>query len=461
MDDAGWLSRSVVAAALASVLLVACGGDPRPNIVLVTLDTTRPDFLGCYGGPEDASPNLDRFARRATLYERAWATSSWTLASHASLFTGLLPRQHGAQSVPQGPDQSLGYGVRPLADSFTTLAEALQGVGYRTGAVVAGPALRRELGVAQGFEVYRDELDSPARRLHGKRARDVADEAIELVERFGDGLFFLFVNFFDPHAPYRPPPPHDAGLPPDSGGEGLGPLFEKLEAGAGPRPVSALGEPERSLLAEARRGYRAEIRYMDEHLGRLLAALPEDSLVVVTGDHGESFGEHYLIRHGVHLYEDNVRVPLVVREPGQTRGRRLTEPVQNHWVASRLLAAAGAALPVDVPPLRGGSAPIVLQVQRSEFNVSFFGSFFDRDLVALVDPPFKLIESSTGRVELYDLEADPGELEDLSVDAPEARRLREGLAAASAALPPLYDPGSRAQLGEGTAEALRALGYLD
>ena len=112
----------------AVAVLTGCGSAP-PSVVLVTLDTTRPDHLGCYGYPTNTSPNLDAFADGAVLYEQAYATSSWTLPSHASLFTGLLPMQHGAQSVPESPNKSLGYGVRPLAESFVTLAELLGGNG--------------------------------------------------------------------------------------------------------------------------------------------------------------------------------------------------------------------------------------------------------------------------------------------------------------------------------------------
>ncbi len=372
--------------------------------------------------------------------------------------------QHGAQSVPGAPSLGLGYGVRPLADSFVTLAEALQEAGYRTGGVIGGPALRRELGVAQGFEIYRDALDTPARRRIGKRAQTVADEALAILAEFGEGPFFLFVNFFDPHAPYRPPPPHARGLPPPQTEKELVAFWDRLERGEPARPVDALPPSEREALEAMRAGYRAEIRYMDEHLGRVLDALPPGTLVVVTGDHGESFGEHYLLRHGAHLYEDNVRVPLLVREPGQKRGRRVPAPVQNHWVVSRLLAASGASLPAPVrlPPLEPGAAPIVLQVQRSESNIRLLGRSLDRDLLGYVDPPLKLIESSTGRIELYDLDADPGELRDLAaLESPAASRLRDGLEGVASEYAPLYDVDERAELGEDTEQALKALGYLE
>ncbi len=307
-NTVGWGRLCLLLALLGSE---ACGPSLPPSIVLITLDTTRPDHLGCYGYARATSPSLDLFAEAAVLYENAYATSSWTLPSHASLFTGLLPMQHGAQSVPKGPNRSLGYGVRPLTESVTTLAELLGHAGYRTAAVVAGPALRSELGVAQGFEIYEDKLPQHS----GKRAQQVTEEATALLKGFGTEPYFLFVNFFDPHSPYRPPPPFDEGLPP-SANKGLGKaLVERLGAGVSPRPISELEPSLRAVLSTMVAGYDAEITYMDHYLGRLLEAISaaprgDQTLIIVTGDHGESFGEHNYESHGAHLYEHNERVPL-------------------------------------------------------------------------------------------------------------------------------------------------------
>jgi arylsulfatase A-like enzyme len=464
----GASAGAVLAIAVGAAGLVACSPPSRPSLVLITLDTTRADRLGCYGHRAATSPHLDRFAASATVYERAYATSSWTLPSHASLLTGLRPMQHGAESVPDGPDRSLGYGVRPLAESFTTVAEHLRAAGYRTGAVVGGPALARELGLAQGFELYRDELDTPARRFVGKRAEEVADQAIELVRRFGREPYLLFVNFFDPHAPYRPPPPHDAGLPEQASPELAKRLLEQLFRAAPPRPVAALEPSERSALDALLAGYDAEIRYMDLHLGRLLQAIAdapggERSLIAITADHGESFGEHYLVSHGAHLYEDNVWVPLIVRAPLQTRGRRVAEPVQNHRLAATLLGAASLPVPDSIArPLGAPSEVIVTEVTRSDANIRLFGDFFDRDLRAIYAPPLKLIVSSRGTRELFDFAADPGEIHELSASRSErARALAKQLATIAATYPPLFGEVERATLRPETEEALRALGYAD
>ncbi len=469
---------AAVVLALGTCLLgAACRRAERPpDAILITLDTTRPDRLGVYGHDGATSPNLDRFAAGATVYDRAYATSSWTLPTHASMFTGLYPMQHGAQSVPQGPNKSLGYGVRPLQQSFVTLAELLKEAGYRTGAVVAGPALRKELGVAQGFEVYDDEFTSAGEKFTGRRAEKVADLAIKMVDSFGDAPYFLFVNFFDAHAPYRPPPPYSdvLGPPPTkeqthAGIEILKGLVKKLDDDTAAVAVNDLAPADRESMDRQLAGYDAEIRYMDHHLGRLLDSLLEGpagerTIVVITADHGESFGEHYFFSHGANLYEDNVRVPLIVRYPGQHTGRRIETTAQNHRLFASILREVGVAAPDGAAGMTLEDAPpaIVLQVKRSESNVQIFGEFFERDLISLVGWPHKLIESTRGRTELFSLEGDPDELVNLTtVDADTAAQLSKNLAEFVVEHPPLFDADGRAELREETVEALKAMGYLD
>jgi arylsulfatase A-like enzyme len=448
--------------------LAACAQPPPPNLVLITLDTTRADHLGPYGYSRSPTPNLDRFRDTAVLYERAYATSSWTLPSHASIFTGLLPMQHGAQMTSGDPDPGLGYGVRPLAEHFTTLAERLGEAGYRTAAGVGGPALRRELGVAQGFDHYADQFGSSTALYVGRRAEAIANQAIALAKLFGEEPFFLFVNFFDPHEPYRPPPPHDRNLPEYSNPRLLDALLGRLRADTPAGPVSALEAWERQVLERMIRGYDAEIAYVDLHLGRLVSALTEpprgdETLIAITSDHGESFGEHHYISHGAHLYEHNIRVPLVIRHPrGRGAGARAHEPFQNHRLFAVFLEAAGVEVPDETTGPGSDTEPVIVtEVQRSDANVRMFGKAFDRDLRAIYVRPYKLIESSTGAVELFDLEADQGELRNLAPELPGlSRSLAEHLERIAAARPPLFDPDERAALTPETEESLRALGYL-
>ncbi len=456
-------ARGVASAAALILAAAACGPDSPPNLVLITLDTTRADRLGPYGFAAARTPALDAFAREAVVYENAYAASSWTLPSHASLFTGLLPMQHGAQATGGEPSPLLGYGVRALDEGFTTLAEALAGAGYRRAAVVGGPALRHELGLAQGFEIYRDDLDGPLDKLLGKRGVEVADRSIDLVERFGPEPFFLFANFYDPHAPYRPPEPHAAGLREVDSAQLISTLLARLEAGS-PRGLDATEHPDLAALLE---GYDAEIAYMDLQLGRLLDALRsaprwEDTLVAITSDHGESFGEHSYLSHGAHLYEDNVRVPLIVRYPhGARAGTRVRTPVENRALFATLLEHAGLEVAPAAPRLDGEAAPIVTEVRRSSNNVRLFGAHFDRDVFAVYAAPFKLIEDTTGRVELFRVDTDPGELTDLARDEAErVEALRAELARVRASHPPLFERDARAELSEEARDALRALGYL-
>jgi arylsulfatase A-like enzyme len=461
------LERCVAAIALAVAL--GCGEAKPPNIVLISLDTTRADHLGVYGYPKPTSPNLDRFAQRATVYERAYSTSSWTLPTHASIFTGLLPMQHGAQSDPASDNRSLSYGVRPLAGSFATLGELLRDAGYRTAAVVGGPALRREVGISQGFEVYDDELTSLHDRFHGRRAEVVGSAAIGLVERFGDEPYFLFVNFFDPHAPYAPPAPWDRDLVKPDEKEHMAQLIGRLTAGEAPESIDRYPDDQRSWIRGMLAAYDAEIRYMDAHLGRLLdaiAASPRgaDTLIAVTSDHGESFGEHFYLSHGAHLYEDNVRVPLLLRMPGARDGARVADQVQTHQLFATLLRAAGVAVPEGVEDrgLEATGDDILLEVRRSDLNVKIFGDFFDRDQLAIQSWPFKLVLRTTGDPELFDIANDPSELHDLAESEPERvaellARLREEVASR----PPAYSEGDRPELRPETEEALRELGYID
>jgi arylsulfatase A-like enzyme len=433
-------------------------------VLLVTLDTTRADRLGAYGFEAARTPALDGFAETAVVFERAYATSSWTLPSHASLFTGLLPLQHGAQTAPDGQSDTLGYAVRPLDARFVTLAERLSAGGYRTAAVIAGPALKRELGVSQGFEFYADDLGGPAGAIHGKRARQVADQAIAFVERFGSEPWFLFVNFFDPHAPYQPPPPHDRGLPEVDTGPLTRAAVERLVAG---EPSAKRLDWEQRALDDLLAGYDAEIAYMDGQLGRLLDAVAasgrgDDTLIAITADHGESFGEHDYLSHGAHLYEDNVRVPLIVRRPRESAaGTRVAAPVQNHRLHGLVLETAGVEPAGSFPGL-DAPGTVVTEVGASDANVRLFGPFFDRRLHALYDAPHKLIVSSRGEVELYDLERDPAERADLAVsEAARTESLRAALERFRAEHVALYDEDARADLSPETEEALRALGYLE
>ncbi len=461
--------RILIVAAVICVLtvgsVVSCSNESPPSIILITLDTIRADQLGLYGRSPSPSPNLDRFATQAVVYDRAYSASSWTLPSHASLFTGLIPTQHGAGS-PLADSTPRKWRYTPLVDDFTTLAELFSQAGYQTAAVVGGPALDPGLGIAQGFDQYEFGYSRPGEKRHGTRGDFIADRAIEFIRKFDTSAYFLFLNFFDPHRPYEPPEPHGRDLP-DRDPRAEQRVISHL--GSPARPIADFAPSERTGIDALLAAYLAEIRYMDEHLGRLFAAIealpPERRPVVaITSDHGESFGEHYQFTHGLHLYEDNTRVPLIFYDPQNRRGSRSSDLVPNRRLFATLLGVAGIEVPpiADSATLFAPAASLVTELWRTENAIAVFGESAARDLRAIYLPPHKLIESSDGNIELYDLDSDPDELVNLIDLEPEraasmAKRLSETIGDAS----PLFTAENAAPLNADAEEALRALGYLN
>jgi len=252
----------------------------RPlNIVMVTIDTLRADHLGCYGYPKIATPNLDRLASQGVLFENAVAQTPLTPPSHASMFTGTNPNVH----------QVRGTGGFVLDASKETLAEILQQHGWQTAAFVGAPVLKRTFGLNQGFETYDDRMPEPdpaktSLENPSLRAGTVVDRAVEWLDSHaGSKPFFLWVHVYDPHAPLNPPSP-----------------FRERYAG---------------------RLYDGEIAYVDQEIGRLFENVvkkssPEQTVVVVMSDHGESLSEHGEYSHGVFLYDATLRIPWIVIGPG-------------------------------------------------------------------------------------------------------------------------------------------------
>ncbi len=321
----------------------------RPPIVLVTLDTTRRDALGAYGAPAGATPHLDRFAETATVYEDAVSTTSWTLPSHVSMFTGLYPSRHG-----------LGVSRHRLPDEMPTLAGLLRERGYTPVGVAGGVVMAHGLGGARDFLVYRDPLDG--RQTPGDR---ITDFALELLDETEGETPFLFVNYFDPHTPYEAPAGFQerAGVP-EARAALRSPVWRRVATGHRPawgRLVAGKAELTDAGLAWLRAVYRAEVAFMDQELGRLFAELErrglwDDAVIAVVADHGELLGEGGYLTHGTRLDPELVEVPLLVKRPGQRRGRRVPGVVSVTDLFPTLLEAAGAAAPPG-DGVRLGRAP--------------------------------------------------------------------------------------------------------
>lgn len=280
----------------------------RPNMVLITLDTLRADHLGCYGYTRDTSPRIDAFAECATLYTRSRAVAPWTIPTHASLFTGKLPFEHGAHTFKVARPRN---NVNPLARHHLTLAEALQSEGYETGAFVANWAyMGTRWQLDQGFTTYHHEY-----AYAGKLNRRI----FKWVDAHGAEPFFLFINYIDTHRPYNTTPRPgllDRPVVRDQG-QLLNLLISKVMPGHGPIP--------HALVRKVVDQYDTAIANVDEQFGALLDKLEtmgvyDNTVIVVTSDHGEFLGEHRLVEHSKDVYEEVLWVPLIIKYPGQRAG---------------------------------------------------------------------------------------------------------------------------------------------
>lgn len=431
--------RLIVGAALLGCVAWAGGcqrkAEPR-SVLLVVVDTLRADALGVYGANHGATPNLDSLAQRALLFRRAYAVSSWTHPSVASLLTGQPPAtfQPGAQ--------------RYVPEDRPTLAEVFRAHGYRTAAFVANPMMAPELGFGRGFESYRGYgpwVSGLAPLENKTKAAEVADEAIAWLQEHGSsGSWFLYVHFMDPHWPYEPElsrlrPFWKGDLPPP---EAIAAINQQVRAREATPPIVALA---RSL-------YFASVSQVDAEIGRLLRVLEARGLaprtvVVVTADHGEEFGDHSGVLHARTLYEEVLRVPLLVGVPG--RGPAVVEePVSLLSLASTLAEAAGISpVPFPGPALwrspGGGNVPV--QAQLFPFPPAIHRR-------AVIEGSQKLILPVGGAPELYDVVRDPREKDNRAAEHPAlVQRLGSTPSLTGSSHVPAVDDAHR--------ERMRALGY--
>ena len=444
-------------------LLIGCGEpdrvvavDPtRPPVVLITLDTTRSDRLGCYGYEAETSPELDRLCSDATRYDSAYSTTSWTLPAHASLFTGEYTWSHGVRYDADGPlvladaiehRSAERYRARGLAADKPTLASRLADAGYATAGFVSGPWMKRVFGLANGFDHWDD---SGIDEENGRRAGALTDAALVWLREHAAEPVFLFLNYYDAHSPYSPP-------------EGWRDRFAARVADGGPLP--AAGEP--VSLEQANALYDAEIAFADHHLGRLLAALHDQGLydaawIIVTADHGDVIGEHGTAGHGRYLWEEEIRIPLIVKPPGGGAGVD-ADPIQLNDIAPMLLRALGLpALPRAGGPRTRGDQAILAELYPLPIM------FAKGDWRAFVVDGRKLMWNSRGRHKLHDLRTRQGEDADrASFEVAHTEAMLERLDALIAALPELEQPEESTPAGGATVDpdtrrALEGLGYLE
>lgn len=382
-----------------------------PNILVITLDTTRADRLSPYGLMDVSMPALERLAAEGVLFDQAWSVAPLTLPAHVSLFTGVIPPAHGVR-----------YNNDRLATRHPTLAEMLKPHGLQTAAFLGSAVLNADRGLSRGFDTYREVGSEPTRQ---RRSDTVVDDAIGWFQQGRRSKFFVWVHIYDPHRPYDPPDQYRRRY------------FDP---------------------------YIGEIAFADAQIGRLLDTLEgqnllENAVVVVAGDHGESLGEHGERDHGIFVYESVLRVPLIIRGPGVVPGRTGTL-VRLVDVMPTLLDLSG----IDLPPMQGVSLVPLLKGAAGTLDLEAFAeSQYPRQfgwspLRTLRDGRFKVIEAP--RPELYDLARDPFEQRNLyDTRRPLADVMIQRLRAIAPAESPAQKENDRPSAAA-MREDLAALGYV-
>lgn len=396
------------------------GASARPNVLVYLVDTTRADHLSTYGYERETTPRLDAFARDGVVFERAWSPSSWTRAATASLLTGLDPARHGARSRSH-----------KISVEAPLLAEALSEAGYSCASIVTNPHVVETWGFARGFEVFED-LGALTPNWQDADAARVIARVEELLDGFAADPrpFFLYVHTIDPHGPNTPPEPYDT-------------LFTD-DPRTPPLPGALTPETPPEDLENMLALYDAEIRFADEYFGRLLDGLEsrgmlDDTLIVFTSDHGEEHLEHGRGGHGQQLFEEVVRVPLVMRFPGGWRsGSRVRERASLLDVVPTVFSGVGLPVPegLDGVDLR----PAVQGLAKADWEQRPF--FLDLDLVrhdgelhraeGILKGRWKYIseEEPLRRRYLFDLESDPGETANLLGEHPDVAEELQAILAA-------------------------------
>ncbi|HKD11933.1 MAG TPA: sulfatase-like hydrolase/transferase [Thermoanaerobaculia bacterium] len=408
-------SRALVLAAL--VLLAACRGREetpattrkappgRPDVVLVTIDTLRADAVGFMGNRRVETPELDRVAREGAVFEQAHASNVITLPSHTNILTGRYPFEHGVRD-----NSGFALGKEP-----PTMATLLHDSGYATGAFIAAFPLDSRFGLDRGFDVY-DQRYPPSASpydfvMQERPGTEVVASALTWFSSQTGKPRFLWVHLYEPHAPYRPPPPFAARFADDP--------------------------------------YLGEVSAADAALAPLFGALRRDNaLVVVTGDHGEARGGHGELTHGLFAYEETLHVPLLVWSPGRIAPQRTRRLARHVDILPTVLSLAGLAAPKELP----GRSLLGPEHEETDYFESLSASFNRgwAPLTGTFDGRYKYIDLPIP--ELYDLTSDPAETVNLFSQQPEiAARLKRLLPR----------PGSAAPKQDSeTARRLLALGYL-
>ncbi|HXJ88286.1 MAG TPA: sulfatase-like hydrolase/transferase [Candidatus Binatia bacterium] len=398
----------------------------KTDVLLITVDTLRADHIGAYGYKQAETPTIDGLARSGLLFEHAYSQVPLTLASHTSLLTGTYPFHNGVQD----------FTGNPLSPNIRTVAQALEGQGYDTAAIVSSYVLDRSWGLNRGFRLYYDVFKGSSflendPGLVERKAGDSVDEALKWLRRPRSKPFFLWLHLYDPHSGYNPP------------------------------------EPFRTRFADA--PYDGEIAYADHELGRVIAYLRQRGLydrmlIIIASDHGESLGEHGEKEHGFFVYHSTLHVPLVVKPPlaGGFKPHSVSDPVPIMGIAPTILGVLKVQDPIEQQfetqsLLATRSADAATVYSESFYSFSSFGWSPVR---TVNNRSYQFIEAP--KPELYDLRNDPEERQNLIAELPAvASVLTQELKNLVARYAPTESAASgSSQLDASAVEKLRALGYM-
>jgi arylsulfatase A-like enzyme len=466
--------------------LVTSASSASPNVILISIDTLRADGLSCYGNPHRTSPAIDGVAAKGVRFQRVYSTSSWTLPAHASMFTGLYTASHGADKTL---DQSGGTVADALPAGIPTLAETLRNRGYRTAGFISNPWVSSVFGLGRGFDEYDDHTNKLGSFINVKdslicraflaagiwseqdfdgsrKVDDFLPAAMDWITKHSRDRFFLFLHLIEPHYIYEPPEKYRL----NPSGKPI-PIFRDIK-----NLISGDYSLSPANLAGLQTLYEGEIKYIDERLSGLFALLDRTgltghTLLIITSDHGESFGEHGLWTHGNSLYEEQVHVPLIMRLPGAIPEARIIDNQLGSLVdlMPSILDIIGAppAKGVQGRSLRpawegnGGEPPRAVYAElRPDASWRRTNGSLGRGQKMIRTMDAKYLEGSDGQKKLFLTREDPREDQNVVDKQPAlAQTLELALHAWQAGTTPISKP-NRLKLSPEMINQMRALGYI-
>ena len=414
---------------------------PQPQeirqVLLISIDTCRADHLSCYGYSQETTPNIDAIADQGTLFENALSPLPYTLPAHCTMLTGTLPPFHG---VLDNADYR-------LSEQITSLPRLLKDGGFSTAAFVSSFVLDARFGMDQGFDLYDDDFEDTSNTvgINQRRGDETTRRVIQWLDKHPTEKSFIFLHYYDPHFTYEPPEPFASG-------------FKNV-----PPPQHVSARIQQTLFD----GYAGEIAYTDQCIGQVIDKLKQldlydSTLIIITSDHGEMLGQHGEITHGYFVYQPALKVPLILKTPGHSRARKITDTVGIVDIMPTVCSMLNIEIPTPIQGqdlsacLSGGSLStpdrhlLCQSLEPTKYSVN--------PLTGVVSDQYKYIR--TTRPELYDLVSDPHELNNLAAQEPERLQYMEQ------ALRDILETSTRqkeigkAGLDEATRRRLESLGYI-